>query len=365
MGASTPLTPIKLNRKSGKLFLSFQGSHYILKRYLVFFGINSVAPLTLMTLHSSLEDAILSSVIALPIGISLYLYLRRSWPKIGLYDALEKSRLGRIQLYAWTVSYFLYLSYTIDYAIFYELDFHGMMAYALVALLSLLTGAMLLGRGQFLLIPLAIAQIALAFLYWTPSLTQTQPSIDFLDVLNSSLLLVCITLIPYADGEPKMAWVVPTSLVVGIGALLAGAFLVTSLSQIYGAISMIGLVMVEALALNRVFRSRGVNLLLPFTAFLISILVSLISPITFYNLTIAPSVALLYLSLFLGFAYLLSGAGRIFSWISSALMLYGLYNSFVVGDITQRISILVVTLLVILLGLILGRPRQASTPRVL
>ncbi|ABP94523.1 hypothetical protein HA72_0346 [Metallosphaera sedula] len=342
------------------MFLSSYEFTYTLKR-LVFFAINSVAPLTLMTLHSSLRDAILSSLIISPLGISLYLYLRSSWPKTGLYDAIQGSRLGKVQLYSWVVSYFLYLSYTLDYAVFYDLNLHGVVAYSLLGLLTLLTGLVLLGRAEMLLIPLALGQLGLAFLYWTPSPAQAQHTIDFLDILNSSLLLVCMTLIPYADGEPKMAWVVPISLGVGVGSLIAGSFLVTPLSQIYGSISMIGLVMVEGLALNRVFRSQKVNPMFLLTGFLVSVLISLISPLTYYNLTIAPSVALLYLSLFLAFAYLLTGVGRIFSWASAGLMMYGLYNSFLVGDLIQQVSILLAIFVIVLVGLTLKR-KGASTP---
>ncbi|AWR99082.1 hypothetical protein [Metallosphaera hakonensis] len=325
------------------------------RKTLIAFALNASAPLSLEALHSSFKDSMISALLILPLGISLYLYVSRSWPKVGLYDAVRSTKVGKIQLYSWALSYFLYLSYTLDYAVFYDLAPASFYSFLLFFGLTAMTLLLLLGRGETLLIPMAVLQVVPMFLGWSPSVTGAQDSLNFVNILNSSLLLVCVTLIPYADGEPKMAWVIPASISVGFVALIAGSFLITGLNGIYQGISMIGLVMVEAIALSRTSKSLGVQPKALGIAFLVSAVLSLISPLGYYNITIAPSVALLYLSLFLAFLFLLPGIKRIVSLIPALMMIYGLYDSILIGDMLQRVVIGSALAGVILLGLFSGR----------
>ncbi|WP_252896630.1 hypothetical protein [Metallosphaera hakonensis] len=325
------------------------------RKTLIAFALNASAPLSLEALHSSFKDSMISALLILPLGISLYLYVSRSWPKVGLYDAVRSTKVGKIQLYSWALSYFLYLSYTLDYAVFYDLapaSFYSFLLFFWAYSDDFATtpwsrrdvvdsnGCAPGGSHVFGLVP---------FRHWCSRFPH------FVNILNSSLLLVCVTLIPYADGEPKMAWVIPASISVGFVALIAGSFLITGLNGIYQGISMIGLVMVEAIALSRTSKSLGVQPKALGIAFLVSAVLSLISPLGYYNITIAPSVALLYLSLFLAFLFLLPGIKRIVSLIPALMMIYGLYDSILIGDMLQRVVIGSALAGVILLGLFSGR----------
>ncbi|QKR00256.1 hypothetical protein GWK48_07590 [Metallosphaera tengchongensis] len=317
-------------------------------------ALNASAPLSLATLHESLTGSILTALVLLPLGVSLYIFLKGGWPELGLYDVVKDSRLGNLQLISWFASYFLYLSYTIDYAVFYDFPGGALVRYATLVLLLVMTSTLLLQRFQGILIPLAALQVILVFFGWHASFPGVSLP-NFTDLLNSSLLLVCVTLIPYLKVERGSASIIPLSLVTGLLFLTIGSFLETNNSDLYQGVSMLGLVALEAIAVGRVSKAMRIRGEWAVGAFLGTSLISLISPLTYYNLTIAPSVFLLYLSLLIAFVSMkLRGYFRLFSLVTAVVMGYGLYQSVVVGDPTQVLEIAVGFLLVVVFSLLLG-----------
>ena len=308
------------------------------------FALDTGAPLTLETLHLSTESALLGIIFTSPMVISLYLVLRTSWPDRGLYTYIRGGFVGRFQLYSWVGSYFLYLSYTLDYAFLYG----GLKEYLPFLISAVATSLVLaVDWGSYLILPVTLLQLSLSVpLGWrfSPLLTGTS-GLSFTELLNSSLLLVCLTLIPYWRGRSDVAWVVPVSLLFSGSLAVVGSFFVTSTAETLQALSMVGLVLAEGIALRNVLGTWRLRAPLLPLAFLGSILLSFINPSEYYDLTIPPSVALLYISLALAFLYLpVKGWGRLAQLWSVVLMIYGLYQSLVIAQGLQLTTIVVAVL---------------------
>lgn len=83
-------------------------------------------------------DAILSSILFLPTVYVIYHVTKKIKGDKGLYEyLLNRCEISTAFLYFWFFSYFLYLSYTVDYVVYYILQLDGFLATVTLVLLTL------------------------------------------------------------------------------------------------------------------------------------------------------------------------------------------------------------------------------------
>ncbi len=129
------------------------------------------------------------------------------------------------------------------------------------------------------------------------------PSHPFTAILSSGLLLICISLAPYASGgDERHAWIIPFAFTLSSVLMIIGGFFVAPSFVVYlqsiGQYSIVlaeyaavrGGVLVDELQLRK--GTVGLVVLV-----MILSIVSLLNYGLFYDLTIVPSIAALYLSL--------------------------------------------------------------------
>ena len=319
------------------------------------FSLSTTAPLVLASLHESILVTLPTVLLTLPLALIVYAYVSTYWGPNGLfyYTKVVSIRLGSVQLYSWLLSYFLYIIYTVDYVDYMVLKLPDAVANALTLVLPILFSMLVMtGLSYLALLALSIAQILLALpmpqLGWVESIAivSLTPHYLFTNILSSSLLIVCITLIPYVDGYVHLSKYVLYTFALSSALMIIGSFFKASLlvNQLT-SLGYVGLIMTEYTALyNLLYHSLRVKrskLILPVLVTLLDA-VSLINYNKFYNITIVPSVAALYLTLLISlsvswiylnrssFFHNRKGITRIaylvLSIIASLLMIYGIYT---------------------------------------
>ena len=170
---------------------------------------------------------------------------------------------------------------------------------------------------------------------WEPGVGSGPPDLGslFVDVLSSSLVVVCITLSTFVRGDvgmdsPFMLY----AFVIFATALLYGSFLVpTGVAVVASSFGNYGLIFAELTAINNLLRpmaKKGALVALNLSTVPL-VLLGNVNFSAFYNSLIVPSLSFLYLSLFV-FAVstltFLRGFKRALSLVSAGLFAYGEYN---------------------------------------
>ncbi len=337
------------------------------------FAVVSTAPLSLATLH---QDPLVTAATALSasmIAVTVYALVRSHWDYTGLYYYVNSvSRtLGLIQLYSWLISYFLYVVYTVDYIDYYVLNIPDPIANALTIALPIAFSIMVLTETSYwFILGLALSQVVLSLpiptLGWAFSVSRTVPAPQtvFLNVLSSSLLIVCITLTPYIRGDSRYARYVVYAFALSSALMVMGSFfkpsqLVVELTSISDA----GLILAEYTALyNLLYHGLGINRVRAIVPALVIALaiISLINYSGFYLITIYPSVADLYLTLFI---VMVASIGYLRGWyvvpsiIASGLMLYGEYTVISEAHGLYLYEVIAALVIPIVIGLVFRRVR--------
>jgi len=305
------------------------------------FAINSAAPLILATTHENPLTSILSLLPMIALTMMVYYYLQIEWTKGGFYSYSKKISplLGKMQLYTWILSYFLYIIYTIDYIDFYILNLPNTIADTLTIVLPIAASILVFsGLVYFALIGTAVIQVLLSLpIMWRFSVNLKPEPFNslFINILSSSILLACITLIAYIDGDKKYANGVIYGFSISAALLIIGDFFIPP--RIILELSSIGdfsLILAEYTALRNLFDFIGItrsisSYILPSSIVLLSVL-SLLNYNIFYLSTIAPSDTALFISLFIPsilFSFYKKGIGYLLSIINGGLMIYGIYSS--------------------------------------
>ncbi|MFP3044769.1 MAG: hypothetical protein RXR03_04100 [Thermocladium sp.] len=312
-----------------------------MNRLLLFgYALASVSPLPLAVSHEDPLYAALSSLAISPLAALVYLLIRRQWSSEGFYGYARtvSPLLAKIQLYAWILSYFLYIVYTIDYIVFYVLNLSGALSILLTLLLPAAASLLVISELVYpALLAASLIQVALSVpLGWSFSPSLYTPHDAFLNILSTSLLLVCITLVPYIDGDTRAAWVAPLAFILSSSLMvLGGLFMAPRIIYYLQSIGQYSIILVEYAALNgllrRGLRIRGSSAALVSLVMALSA-ISLINYGLFYELTIIPSISALYFSLIiaalLSAAFLRRRIAYLLASFSILLMLYGLINVF-------------------------------------
>jgi hypothetical protein len=307
------------------------------------YAVNAAAPLILLADRERALDSLLTLVLAFPLVLTLYYLLKRSWTPLGLYAYVREvsPSLALVQLASWISSYFLYLSYTVDDVVYDVLSLRGFRgALAFLVLTALITVSLFRDWAYWALLGLAPIQVILSLPLGPLSPLGGFTNLEFLDILSSSLLVVCLTLIPYS--RSARPWYVFAAFLTSALGLLSGSLFSPPEFAIRAQwIGMIALVVAEFVAIKTLLvRGFGVPKYFRVTVILywITSLMSLLNPTEYYDLTIAPSVILLYLTLGIAFstsAILFRGWRSLFSAASAALMGYGLFNAFALASPLQ------------------------------
>ncbi len=281
------------------------------KRFMLLgFSMSTTAPLVLATLHEPVLISVSTALLTLPLALIVYLYVNDYWGPDGLFHYVSSvsMRLGSVQLYSWLLSYFLYIIYTVDYVDYMVLKLPDSVSNALTIVLPVVFSIIVVaGLSYLVLLALSLAQVILALpipqLGWVRSMAITHTALPqlFINILSSSLLIVCITLVPYADGDTRLSRYVIYVFVLSSALMIVGSFFKASLviTQLT-SLGYIGLILAEYTALyNLLYYGLGFKrskLIIP--ALVVSLdAVSLMNYDEFYNITIVPSVAALYLTL--------------------------------------------------------------------
>ncbi|WP_126449637.1 hypothetical protein [Sulfodiicoccus acidiphilus] len=300
------------------------------------FAVNSVAPMGIVALHEGLLTSIETVALTSPLFLTLFLMLRSEWPSQGLYSYVNRvsTKLGMVQLVSWLGSYFLYLSYTVDYIGYWLLGLRGVEFYLVTSTLGFSILVLILTNLEYYgLLIMAVSQVLLSLpIGWKLSPYLAFPPIDFLSPLTSALVVICVTLIPYSQpGRPR--YVLYVFGLSSIMFVISSFFSVPSYFVKFSSISAAALVIAEFTAIKRLiwvgFRSRKLFLLLC-VVFLITLMAGLPYPVSYYDLTVAPSVALLYFTLGLTFFampfYFRRPLHSLLSLLTAGLVTYGLYS---------------------------------------
>jgi hypothetical protein len=351
------------------------------------FSLSTTAPLVLATLHESV--LVTAPVVALTLSMALivYLYVRSYWGPEGLYHYTSSVsvRLGGIQFYSWFISYFLYIVYTVDYVDYMVLKIPDQVANALTLILPLVLSILVLTETSYAaLLALGIAQVVMALpipqLGWALSLALPSAVNQglFVNILSSSLLIVCITLIPYANGDPRSSRYVMYVFLISAMLLIMGSFFkVSTIVNQLTSLSYIGLILAEYVALYNLlfigFRIKPSRIVVPVLVVLLDA-VSLINYNEFYDLTIYPSVSALYLTLLVSFAvapiYLtrarpgsstaVKAAYIALAAISSLIAAYGAYSVISTSSGVELYESLAAIIVPIILGVL--KPLKPPNP---
>jgi hypothetical protein len=310
------------------------------KTILLGFAINSAGPLILSTLHENPLISILSLLPMIALTMMVYYYLKVEWTKGGFYNYSKKISplFGKMQLYTWILSYFLYIVYTVDYIDFYVLNLPNTEAYTLTILLPIIASILVFTDLVYLaLIGTAFMQIILSLpIMWKFSVNlKPEPfSFLFINILSSSILLACITLNAYIEGDKKYANVVIYSLGISSILLISGDFFMSPRIVFeLSSIADFSLILAEYTALRNLFSFIGIRkkflYFFPISVVILSA-ISLINYNAFYLITIAPSDTSLFISLLIPsiiFPFYKKGIGYLISAVNVVLMTYGIYDS--------------------------------------
>jgi hypothetical protein len=269
----------------------------------------TVSPLPLAVLRINFDVGLLSILMMVPIFIMVYYALGIKWERSGFYGitSVVNRKLGLIQLGTWLVSYLLYVVYTCYFIAFYLLNlkfYSGL----LVAFSIFLISSLIVFSGISWLFFIFSAAVQILFMLpfgWAFALSSSTSQAIFTNVLQSSLLTVCITLVPYwngRSGDSKLlliAFAVPAlALIIG-GAFIAPLYIIRLAS-----IGYFSLIVAEYNAINGLARTlvpkMRVSIIL-FMAALALMVLGITNIWSFYFYTEGLSIVALYMSLFISF----------------------------------------------------------------
>ncbi len=354
------------------------------------YGPTVVSPLS----SAGLEVVLAAVLFGLPMAV-WYAFSGQVASAGGLYAFVEAGlgrRLALVQGALWTVSYFLYLPYTVTYVVYYVLPtvVGGTGPYRPWLEVLLPVGIAALGfvrlrRALLIVGALAVLQLAvlLAFAIAGMGHLGTAPGAFgahgaarhiFGGTVNFSLLFICVSLPLFLGGEAiggartvrrGLSWGFVLSVAFVLLGLLAWVHAGPALTggqvpglalaqQSWGhpfavvvgfsvAASVAGLIVAEYLALSRLLHAMSGMALKATTlwvaaGFVVADLLSLINPDAFYNDLLKPSLVALWaaqLPVFVAFPFFarrhrfsLSGS-LVLACGSAALMSYGLYTAIV------------------------------------
>ena len=291
-----------------------------------------------------------AAVFALPLMIWLR-YARDIQSSGGLFAFVEAAagrRVALVQASIWTISYLLYLLYTTEYVVYdiIPTTLPGARPYRPlleIAIPVVVAGIVLGGRSLVtpVLCALAIAQLALVAMVATVAISHAHPASSFTTTTdagsiatasgNTALFFVCGSLPLFFGGEVRRARqtirrgivfayaLVAVAIVASVfplaanpafthaeipGMSLAGVYVGHSAAVSVGigvAASVVGVMLVEYLALTRLFHAvRGVSLRTAAKVVAVPLIVaapvSLINPDRFYDELLKPSLVALWLS---------------------------------------------------------------------
>lgn len=271
----------------------------------------TVSPLPLVVMHINFVVGLLSILMVVPIFIMVYYALGIKWEKSGFYGitSLVNRKLGLMQLVTWLVSYFLYVVYTCYFIAFYLLDlkfYPGL----LVAFSIFLISSLIIFSGISWLFFIFSAAFQILFMLpfgWVFRLSSapiTSQAI-FTNVLQSSLLLVCITLVPYWNGRPGDSKLLLIAFAASAFALIiGGTFLAPSYVIRLASLGYFSLIIAEYNAINGLARTLLPKVRVSIILFIAALAVMLLGTInvwSFYYYTSGLSIAALYISLLVAF----------------------------------------------------------------
>ncbi|BCU69699.1 hypothetical protein [Stygiolobus caldivivus] len=310
-----------------------------LRRLILFTFIGSTtAPGILSTLHLSLFVVLPSILLSLSIVIITYYSVRRAWGQQGLY--LYTKELGPVAskafLFTWLISYYLYVIYTSIYIPYYVLNLDGTLPIILSVIIPVSVFSLVTFTDPLYAFPLIYSfQILFSLpLGWKVGLGTTPPLTSlFINILSSSLLLVCITLSTFAKGDKsKDSPFILYSFLISSIILLYGTFLIPSpYTVIASTWGNYGLILAELTAINNLLRPMASTKKMFFLNFAIIPLTLLgnLNYSLFYNTLLVPSVTFLYFSLLifaLSTLKIIKGIPKVFSLVSAFLFAFGEYN---------------------------------------
>lgn len=311
-----------------------------LRRFLLFTFIGSTtAPGILATLHLSIPITVLSIALASSIALLTYFSVKTDWQEQGLYVYARRAgfTLSTTFLITWLISYYLYVIYTAIYIPYYVLNLDETPAIVITAVIPVSVFLLVTFTNPLYAFP-AIYLIQIAFslpIGWRFGLGVTPHSLTslFINILSSSLLLVCITLSAFVKGDKtRDPPFILYSFVISSVILLYSTFLVPSqVTVVASTFGNYGLILAELTAINNLLRPLiNRRLLLTLNALIIPLtLIGNINYSVFYISLITPSVVFLYISLFI-FAIstilFLRGVKKVLSVISALLFAFGEYN---------------------------------------
>ncbi|MUM65800.1 hypothetical protein D1867_11255 [Acidianus infernus] len=305
---------------------------------------------------------ILSSILFFPTVYVIYHVTKEVKGEKGLYEYLLNSRkVSTAFLYFWFFSYFLYLSYTVDYVVYYILQLDGFLATVTLVLLTLGIDLLTLtGSELWFLVFSSFIQLFLSIpIGRQVSLTD---SVNLSQILPTSEAFVCITLTPFAKTENSNAKVIFYAYVIAVSLMaISTLFAIPKFIYYASSISAFSLIIVEFYAIKKILPRKLLIIVLLFSAMT---LVSLINPYQYYLYTIVPSLSALYVSLGIFFSSIaFSKGGNVFlrasSIVSLVIVAYGFYTSL---DF-ESLSVLMIEIISLLsiFGLVLYKNGRKSS----
>jgi len=299
-------------------------------------------------------DVILSSILFLPTVYVIYHVTKTIKGDKGLYEyLLNRREISTAFLYFWFFSYFLYLSYTVDYVVYYILQLDGFLATVTLVLLTLGVSLLTLrGSELWFLVFSSFIQLFLSIpIGWQVSLTD---SVNFSQIIPTSEAFVCITLAPFAKTENSNAKVIFYAYAIAVSLMAISTLFVVPKAIYYASsISAFSLIIVEFYAIKKILTRKLLIIVLLFSTMTFA---SLINPYQYYLYTIVPSLSALYVSLgifFSSIAFSKSGnvVLRASSIVSLVIVAYGFYTSLDFGSLsvfmTEIVSLLSISVLVL------------------
>ncbi|BFI74571.1 hypothetical protein [Sulfurisphaera ohwakuensis] len=310
-----------------------------MKNEIIIFSIifSTIAPAILATTHLSIYVALPTFLLVLVIAYLTYLLVNVKWDYKGLYAYAQDFHplIGYIFLASWLGSYYPYTIYTAIYIPYYVLNLDGITAVIISLIVEVIVIVALLTSFYYIFPIIAFSQLALVLPFgWKLGLGVTPPIPSlFLDILSSSVIIVCITLSTFIKADKRFSNYILYSVLIGGIMLFYSSFLSPSSLAVYGeAIGNFGLIMAEFLMIKNLLSGLQRENIVKYLAIASIPLVGIgnLNYTLFYNTLIVPSVALLYVSLFLSFLsvfkYFNSLKIKILGSIALLLFIYGEYN---------------------------------------
>ncbi|QXJ31243.1 hypothetical protein [Saccharolobus shibatae] len=303
-------------------------------------------------------EAAISLLVFAPITFLTYYSMNKIWDKGGLYDYIVKfnPKLSNYFLYFWIFSYFLYLSYTVDYIVYYILNLDGLTAILLTIGIagSIIVITILDRELEFLFASMILQILFILPINWHLKFANPY-ELSIANTLTTSLLYICITLTPFVGNGSKegINGIIFAYLITGAILLLDSFFNVPKVIYLISSFSTFSLIIVEFYSLKSVlsrfsFKSKN-YLILGFLGFTLA---SLINPSMYYVYTIVPSLTALYVSLMIFFISMILSIRNLLKplgFISLGLLAYGFYTSL---QLSSYYLLLEQILTIIIIGLI-------------